>query len=238
MPEARLSFTTSTVATPGAPACIRISTSTAAFPLGPSYQLRPRTVHTTYAVLDSSDSTVSRLRGRSWTVAQIPNHTLDSRRMMHKSIDGVIDSLPSMQVSDMMRGRTRHRCHNRDSAPNSERADESSTLRGRSRQRALSPRGSASRNQSPSLLSPTRHLALSNRFRDSRREHCPSRATSPSGRKASLRVRNRGNRSRSSSRGPRAEGHRTVDSQSSLRHEVFAEEAAYTNDDGHHEQDT
>lgn len=160
--------------------------------------------------------------------------------MMHKSIDGAI----AYDVSEMMmRGRTRHRCHSsRDSAPNNNAdraaADESSTLRGRSRQRASSPRGSASRNQSPSLLSPTRHLALYNRFRDGRREHCPSRATSPSGRKASLRQRTRGSRSRSSSRGPRSEGHRTVDSQSSLRHEVFAEEQGLASFDGQNDQHT
>lgn len=163
--------------------------------------------------------------------------------MMHKSIDGAI----AYDVSEMMRGRTRHRCHSsRDSAPNNNTnnnadraaADESSTLRGRSRQRASSPRGSASRNQSPSLLSPTRHLALYNRLRDGRREHCPSRATSPSGRKASLRQRTRGSRSRSSSRGPRSEGHRTVDSQSSLRHEVFAEEGNLASIDGQNDQHT
>lgn len=169
---------------------------------------------------------------------------------MHKSIDGAIayseHSLPTMPVSEIMRGRTRHRCHARGTAPNSDRTDESSTLRGRSRQRASSPRGSASRNQSPSLLSPTRHLALYNssggngnsnnhnyRLRDSRREHCPSRATSPSGRKASLRERNHGNRSRSSRGAPRAEGHRTLDSQSSLRHELFAEAGPFATPDGH-----
>jgi hypothetical protein len=85
---------------------------------------------------------------------------------------------------------------------------------------------------------PTRHLALYNRLRDGRREHCPSRATSPSGRKASLRQRTRGSRSRSSSRGPRSEGHRTVDSQSSLRHEVFAEEQGLASFDGQNDQHT
>jgi len=146
---------------------------------------------------------------------------------MHTSIDGALvlseSSLlanPAIQVSEIMRGRTRHRNHARGSIT-SERADESSTLRGRSRQRASSPIGSASRNHSPSLMSPPRHFALHNRLRDGRREHCPSRATSPSGRKASLR-QGREARVRSSSRGRRPEGHRTVDSLSSLRNEFFA----------------
>lgn len=161
---------------------------------------------------------------------------------MHKSIDGTIiyseqSSLPTstMQVSEIMRGRTRHRSHVR-STVKVERPDESSTLRGRSRERASSPRGPTSRNHSPSLMSPSRHLAISNRLRDSRREHCPSRATSPSGRKDSLR-RGRGTRGRSTSRGRRTEGHRAVDSQSGLRHEVFAEDTTTVNNEGPHEEE-
>lgn len=119
--------------------------------------------------------------------------------------------------SHIARGRKRDRSLTRASVSNKPvRADESSTLRGRSRQRATSPLGMVSRNASPSLMSPTRHLLLHNRLRESRREHCPSRpAASPS------RMRRRSTRSRS--RGPRreVEASRPADHLSGLRNEVF-----------------
>ncbi|KAK7218462.1 hypothetical protein V2G26_006465 [Clonostachys chloroleuca] len=123
------------------------------------------------------------------------------------------------KMLENMRGRTRDR-RRVPSGSKAERADESSTLRGRSRHRASSPLGSYSRNPSPSLKSPNRHLFLLNRVRDSRREHCPSRVPSRSDRTASLR---RGQRTRSCSRGPQAR--RAVDHPSSLRNEFLAEDA-------------
>lgn len=125
---------------------------------------------------------------------------------------------------DLGRGRKRDRSQTRASS-HSIRADESSTLRGRSRRRATSPFAQPSRSSTPSLMSPTRQLLLHNRLRDTRREHCPSRKQSPTGRPVLQRRRQR-SRSRSRSRGPRAdlELHRGIDHSSSLRHEVLVDD--------------
>lgn len=117
---------------------------------------------------------------------------------------------------DGSRGRTRDR-----DLPNSKnlRPDESSTLRGRSRRRSVSPFSLTSRTSSPSVKSSANRLMLHNRMREKRREHCPSRIASP----ASQEVFPQQQRMRSRSRGPRAEQelHRPVDHLSSLRNEVF-----------------
>ena len=122
---------------------------------------------------------------------------------------------------EAMRGRKRDRSMTRTSVkvigP-----DESSTLRGRSRRRANSPLGYASRNTSPSLISPTRQRMLYDRLRGSRREHCPSRPVSPSGQERLRRRR----RTRTRSRGPKLELDltRSLDLLSSLRNEVRLDE--------------
>ncbi|KFH40794.1 hypothetical protein ACRE_085120 [Hapsidospora chrysogenum ATCC 11550] len=123
----------------------------------------------------------------------------------------------------MRRGRTRDRSQRRSTAAKSARNDdehESSTLRGRSRQRASSPPNSSPRNPSSSVLSPTRHLLIYKRLRESRREHCPSRAPSPPG---ALRRRRR---TRSRGRGPRLEpeARETTEARSGLRNEVHMDE--------------
>ena len=144
---------------------------------------------------------------------------------MQTTVDGV-SSPPATSPSpgsDVMRGRTRDRnSHQRSPAVKPTRTDqgESSTLRGRSRQRASSPSDLSSKTPSSSLLSPTRHLLIYNRLRDSRREHCPSRAPSPPN--AGLRRR----RTRSRDRGPRleCESRETPEVRSSLRNEVHINE--------------
>ncbi|TFB03777.1 hypothetical protein CCMA1212_004397 [Trichoderma ghanense] len=119
---------------------------------------------------------------------------------------------------DGSRGRTRDRTV---PIPNSKnlRPDESSTLRGRSRRRSVSPFSIASRGSSPSVKPSTNRLMLHNRLRDKRREHCPSRIASP----GNSEVLHRQTRMRSRSRGPRRdkEPHRPVDHLSSLRNEVL-----------------
>jgi len=117
---------------------------------------------------------------------------------------------------DGFRGRTRDR--NMPSSKNL-RPDESSTLRGRSRRRSISPFSLTSRTSSPSVKSSANRLILHNRLREKRREHCPSRIASP----ASQDVFQSQQRMRSRSRGPRVEQelHRPVDHRSSLRNEVF-----------------
>lgn len=82
-------------------------------------------------------------------------------------------------MSDSManRGRTR----DRGSTLPIPRTKERSTRRGRSRQRASSPTASRTTSPSPSIMSPSRHHLYNRRLRDNvRREHCPSRPTSPS----------------------------------------------------------
>ncbi|KAH7017310.1 hypothetical protein EDB80DRAFT_280684 [Ilyonectria destructans] len=124
---------------------------------------------------------------------------------------------------DAMRGRKRDRSMNRRSvrpircAP----SDECSTLRGRSRRRATSPAlGYSSRATSPRVSSPTRKRLLHARLR---REHCPSRVASPVEQQQVFRRRQR---TRSRSRGPRAdmehEPPRLADVLSGLRNELLA----------------
>ncbi|KAL7921139.1 hypothetical protein ACQKWADRAFT_314192 [Trichoderma austrokoningii] len=121
---------------------------------------------------------------------------------------------------DGFRGRTRDR-----NTPSSQslRPDESSTLRGRSRRRSISPFSLASRTSSPSAISSANRLILYNRLREKRREHCPSRIASPASQDGFQPQRRMRSRSRSRSRGPRAEQepHRHVDHLSRLRNEVF-----------------
>jgi hypothetical protein len=142
------------------------------------------------------------------------------------------------------RGRQRGRSLTRSRAPRkSLRTDETSTLRGRSRERALSPHGgrsprTTSNSASTSLMSPSRQLLHSLRIPESRRrQHCPSRATSPSRRSSpsSLAVRRTRTRSRRRSPAPRAvlESSRfSLDHHqlSGLRHEILADSS-----DGYHE---
>lgn len=144
----------------------------------------------------------------------------------------------SAPSADMTRGRTRDRSHPRHYSSKPGRGDEyeASTLRGRSRQRASSPLGSPSspspgRRDDPSaaasVMSPTRHLLLHNRLRDSRREHCPSRAPSPSERgvRRSRRARSR-SRSRGAARAAdhHVDLHRPHEGLSGLRNEVHADD--------------
>lgn len=149
---------------------------------------------------------------------------------LHKHMSARFDRAAPLELtmtaeheSSGTRGRKRDRSMTRTSVKDKPlRAEESSTLRGRSRQRATSPMAVASRNSSPSLMSPTRHLLLYNRLRESRREHCPSRVPSPRGKTTMRR------RTRSRSRGPRKEleSHRAPDHQSSLRNEVLLNDEA------------
>ncbi|RSL44693.1 hypothetical protein CEP53_011105 [Fusarium sp. AF-6] len=126
---------------------------------------------------------------------------------------------------DSMRGRKRERSMTRGNVRSIRCApsDESSTLRGRSRRRAVSPSiGYTSRASSPRrVLSPTRRRLLHARLR---REHCPSRVASPIEQQRPLRRRQR---TRSRSRGPRLEmeleaAARQADILSGLRNEVRA----------------
>ncbi|KAM0432787.1 hypothetical protein ACHAPT_004489 [Fusarium lateritium] len=127
---------------------------------------------------------------------------------------------------DAMRGRKRERSMTRGGNVRSIRcapSDESSTLRGRSRRRAVSPSlGYTSRASSPRrVLSPTRRRLLHARLR---REHCPSRVASPIEQQRPFRRRQR---TRSRSRGPRLEmeleaAARQADILSGLRNEVRA----------------
>lgn len=124
---------------------------------------------------------------------------------------------------DGMRGRKRERSMTRGNVRSIRCApsDESSTLRGRSRRRAVSPALSyTSRASSPRrVLSPTRRRLLHARLR---REHCPSRVASPIEQQRPLRRQ----RTRSRSRGPRLEmeleAARQADILSGLRNEVRA----------------
>lgn len=84
-----------------------------------------------------------------------------------------------------MRGRKRHRSPTRPEI-RALRTEESSTLRGRSRHRSESPHrsqnrsGARSRASSPArLTSNALRLAYHARQREARRDHCPSRASSP-----------------------------------------------------------
>ncbi|KAF4471511.1 branched-chain amino acid aminotransferase [Fusarium albosuccineum] len=125
---------------------------------------------------------------------------------------------------DVMRGRKRERSMTRGNVRSIRCApsDESSTLRGRSRRRAVSPSlGYTSRASSPRrVLSPTRRRLLHARLR---REHCPSRVASPVEQQRPFRRRQR---TRSRSRGPRLEmeleAARQADILSGLRNEVRA----------------
>lgn len=85
-----------------------------------------------------------------------------------------------------MRGRTRHRSPTRPEIRALRTADESSTLRGRSRHRSVSPHRSQTRSRvrsrarSPApRTSNAMRLAYHARQREARRDHCPSRAASP-----------------------------------------------------------
>ena len=130
-----------------------------------------------------------------------------------------------------IRGRTRDRTLSRATVGKSVRPDESSTLRGRSRQRATSPSGRASRNASPSLGS-----ILYYRLKgSSRREHCPSRpASSSSTRRRQNSPRRRQQRARSRSRtAARAavesmmlENQQQQQQTSSLRNEILIQDKA------------
>ncbi|KAK5998692.1 hypothetical protein PT974_01074 [Cladobotryum mycophilum] len=125
---------------------------------------------------------------------------------------------------DNMRGRTRDRSVARSK---SIKPDESSTLRGRSRRRSISPFTRASRATSPAVLSPANRLQfLHGRLQDKRREHCPSRVSSPV-----ERAFRRRQRTRSRSRGPRVEQelHRSLDILSGLRNEVFLSDEETSN---------
>ncbi|KAJ6783140.1 hypothetical protein PWT90_01438 [Aphanocladium album] len=84
-----------------------------------------------------------------------------------------------------MRGRTRHRSPTRPEI-RALRTEESSTLRGRSRHRSISPHRSQTRSRArsrarspPPRTSNALRLAYHARQREARRDHCPSRATSP-----------------------------------------------------------
>ncbi|KAH7150089.1 hypothetical protein B0J13DRAFT_620422 [Dactylonectria estremocensis] len=124
---------------------------------------------------------------------------------------------------DTMRGRKRDRSMTRRTVRSIRCApsDECSTLRGRSRRRATSPAlGYSSRTTSPGVSSPTRRRLLQVRLR---REHCPSRVASPVEQQQVFRRRQR---TRSRSRGPRAdtepEPPRLTDVMSGLRNELLA----------------
>jgi hypothetical protein len=123
--------------------------------------------------------------------------------------------MPMSVDLDDSRGRRRDRSQPRASA-SSLRTDESSTLRGRSRHRAVSPHTQSSRT---STLSSTRQLLLQNRLRDTRREHCPSRKQSPSGQ--SILMRRQRSRSRTRTSQFELDVYRPSDHTSSLRREVF-----------------
>lgn len=128
---------------------------------------------------------------------------------------------------DATRGRKRSRSLSRtnvDPKPvQADRLDESSTLRGRSRRRATSPVGHSSRTSSPTIISPTTQRLYHVRLRQTRREHCPSRVTSPTGQQRTVRRRQR---TRSRSRGLRRdqEHARPHDILSGLRNVVLANE--------------
>ncbi|OAR00089.1 hypothetical protein LLEC1_01079 [Akanthomyces lecanii] len=84
-----------------------------------------------------------------------------------------------------MRGRKRHRSPTRPEI-RALRTEESSTLRGRSRHRSISPHRSQTRSRAQSRArspaprtSNALRLAYHARQREARRDHCPSRATSP-----------------------------------------------------------
>jgi branched-chain amino acid aminotransferase len=111
-----------------------------------------------------------------------------SNETEHSYQEAEIIQSPTADV-ESSRGRKRHRSQTRPEI-RAIRAQESSTLRGRSRHRSVSPR--PSRTCSPSLLSsPTGfRLTGNNRPRGPRRDHCPSRASSPI-REPSLRRRQR-----------------------------------------------
>ncbi|KAH6607634.1 branched-chain amino acid aminotransferase [Trichoderma cornu-damae] len=134
---------------------------------------------------------------------------------------------------DGSRGRTRDR-----NIPNSKslRPDESSTLRGRSRRRSVSPFNLTSRTSSPSVKSSANRLMLHNRLREKRREHCPSRMASPASQEVfqqqQQQQQQKQQRMRSRSRGPRMEKdlHRPVDLLSSLRNEVFLSDEETSHD--------
>jgi hypothetical protein len=127
------------------------------------------------------------------------------------------------------RGRKRERSMTRRGSVRSFRAapaDESSNLRGRSRRRAASPALSyTSRPSSPRRVpSPTRRRLLHARLR---REHCPSRVSSPIEQQLQQhRPARRRQRTRSQSRGPRLEmelgSQQLTDGLSGLRNEVRA----------------
>ncbi|CAG7564125.1 unnamed protein product [Fusarium equiseti] len=128
-----------------------------------------------------------------------------------------------------VRGRKRERSMTRRGSVRSFRAapaDESSNLRGRSRRRAASPALSyTSRPSSPRRVpSPTRRRLLHARLR---REHCPSRVSSPIEQQLQQhRPARRRQRTRSQSRGPRLEmelgSQQLTDGLSGLRNEVRA----------------
>lgn len=137
------------------------------------------------------------------------------------------DTIPDITMTvvppsnhDDVRGRTRDR-----NIPNSKslRPDESSTLRGRSRRRSISPFSLTSRASSPSVKSSANRLILHNRLREKRREHCPSRIASPASQDVFQSQQRMRSRSRGRGRGPRVEQelHRHVDHLSRLRNEVF-----------------
>lgn len=126
--------------------------------------------------------------------------------------------------ADNSRGRSRVRTLSRASVGKSVRPDESSTLRGRSRRRAASPVGLASRNSSPSLGS----ILYYKLKESSRREHCPSRPASSSSTRRQNSPRRRHQRTRSHSRNAAVEAMMLETQQqqsSSLRNEILQEEA-------------
>ncbi|KAH6895806.1 hypothetical protein B0T10DRAFT_545434 [Thelonectria olida] len=143
---------------------------------------------------------------------------------------GVVPFEPTVIVSvpaadhDAMRGRRRDRSMTRGNvrAIRCAPSDECSTLRGRSRRRANSPALSySSRAPSPRVPSPTRRRLLHARIR---REHCPSRVSSPV--EPQQVVFRRRQRTRSRSRGPRMDVEpgppRLADVLSGLRNELHA----------------
>ncbi|KAG6198463.1 hypothetical protein E4U25_001640 [Claviceps purpurea] len=133
--------------------------------------------------------------------------------------DTLRDITVSVIVDDVSRGRKRSRSLSRTTRPKSLQPDESSTFRGRSPRRATSPIQLHSRNASPTSLRPsTSQLVLYCQLRRARREHCPSRTASPTGRAVRRRQR-----ARSRSHKPRRD-HEPVHSPdvlSLLRIEVF-----------------
>lgn len=107
--------------------------------------------------------------------------------------ESAIKTIPAAeQDADGGRGRRRSRSAARASAKAVRRSEGSSNLRGRSPRRAGSPLCPISRSNSPAVKVPASHVLLCSQLRHGRRDHCPSRPTSPADRRP-LRPRQRTN---------------------------------------------